>query len=362
MSVEQQLTPARAAEILATLEEKDATLCRYPGCPNPRIATTKTGRPAVYCDNPEHNAVNNHRALKQLRAIVASANGETTTKSEERSSSGGIVAVETLRNSVVSRISQLQSDLDSYLAALAQIADPDFSAAQIQAALDQAESRVAEVQQHLSTERSLRLAAEAARTVAEAETQAEREAADLAIQQMEEAEASIQLLKEETKQQIEEIQTERDEAVSSVRIEAQHQVEEIQRQAKEAIVQAQTETSTAQEEARQANTHAHETETNARAQIAIAEQLANEARASLDRERAEVDRLRKELTATVAEARTRAEADRAEARASLDRERAEVDRLRKELATTRARADQLATLSDDLRAQLMQTQREKSNQ
>lgn len=40
----------------------------------------------------------------------------------------------------------------------------------------------------------------------------------------------------------------------------------------------------------------------------------------------------------------------------LERERAEVDRLREELATTRKRADQLEALADEQRTKLMQIQ------
>ncbi|HYU77181.1 MAG TPA: hypothetical protein VEL31_31310, partial [Ktedonobacteraceae bacterium] len=98
-------------------------------------------------------------------------------------------------------------------------------------------------------------------------------------------------------------------------------------------------------------------------QAATASGQVLDARAALDRERAEVDRLRSELAATRKEARERTEADRAEARMALDRERAEIERLRAELTTTRTRADQLAIRSDELRAQLAQiqiTQREKA--
>jgi hypothetical protein len=89
----------------------------------------------------------------------------------------------------------------------------------------------------------------------------------------------------------------------------------------------------------------------------------SEAHASLQRERAEIDRLRGEHAEAIAEARRHAEADRAEARIALERERAEIDRLRTELAAIRkqaeqatTRADTFATLNDELRKQLVQAQ------
>jgi len=117
---------------------------------------------------------------------------------------------------------------------------------------------------------------------------------------------------------------------------------------------------------------------DAQARITSAEQLVREANATVERERTEVDRLRKEHETTSTQARIRAEADRAEAAAALGRERAEVNRLREEVVTITAtsreqvaadrseldrlradlvashvRADQLATLSDELRTQLL---------
>ncbi len=86
-------------------------------------------------------------------------------------------------------------------------------------------------------------------------------------------------------------------------------------------------------------------EAEARAQKATAERQIHDAQTVLDRERAEVDRLRSDLIAAralIEQANTRAEAGRSEARATLDRERAEVDRLRSELTTTRTRTEQLA--------------------
>ncbi len=354
MSTEGQLPkdPAEATKLLAALVEKDQneTVCRYPTCHETRQTTTGTGRPSAYCQNPEHTAVSNHRARQQLRATAAGMTTETTPKREHPFPAVD-APVESLRASVVARIAQLQGDLERYLAALSEIADPDLAAATIQATLDQAEARVAEAQLSASKERSLRLAADTARMAAQEETRAEREAAELAIQRLEEAEARIQSQKEE----IERIQAERDDTVNRVRIEAQRTIEEVEQQARKDVALAQAATTAAEVQASQADAHAAE----ARAQAATARALVQEVQTALDRERTEVDRLRSELATTIMDARTRAEADRAEARVALDRERAEVDRLRAELSTTRTRADQLTAALDALREQFVQvTQRE----
>jgi len=370
-----------ATEVLAALvlKDQDETICRYPTCHTPRRAETGTGRPSAYCSDPDHTAVSNHRARASLKAIAAGVVQETVVKQERPT---GIVPVESLRSSVLQGMTQLQGSLERYITTLVEISDPDVSAAQIQATLDRADTRIAEALQNASTERSLRLAADAASVAARQEAQAEREAAELAVVHMEEAEAKTQRVIEESEQQIIAVQAERDETIDRVRGEARQQIDEAFQQAKEAVAVAETATATAQVEARQANVRAHDAEVDARTRIATAERLVSEANATLDRERTEVDRLRGELATTITEARRRADADRAEAASLLERERGEVNRLRKELTTattnareqaaathdemkqlreelvaTRTRADRLAELNDELRTQLMQRQK-----
>jgi colicin import membrane protein len=365
--------PAIAAEILAALKTKDEdeTICRYPTCHELRVAPIGSGRPSAYCQNPDHTAVTNHRARQQLRAIAQGVTKDVAA-SPRQSPPPGIAEVSSLRGSVLDRMAQLQKEMERYVTALKEMADPDLSAAQIQAALDLADVRVAEAQQSASAERSLRLAADTARLAAQEEARTEREAAELAIQHMEEAEARSQRLIIETERQIAEIQTERDETVERIRAEMERKIEEIKTQAKQAIEEAQARQDEAEEEARQANARANTAESSARAQTVTSERLVAEARATLERERAEVDRLRAELAATITEARTTLERertesrttlerDRTESRATLDRERAEVDRLRAELERARTqaeqantRADRLATQNDELRSQLVQ--------
>jgi len=369
--------PLAAAEVLVALNEKDRdeTICRYPTCHAPRRAT-ETGRPSAYCSDSGHTAVTNHRARASLKASASGVSGETPTKKEHPT---GAIPVESLRSSVLQSMTQLQSGLERYISTLVEITDPDISVAQIQAVQDRAETRIAEAQQNVSTERSLRLAAEAASSAARQEAQAEREAAELAIQHMEEADAKAQRVSEDAEQQIVAMRQERDATVERVRNEAQQQIEEAFREAKEVVAFAEAEATTARGEARQAEERAHDAQVDAQARIVAAEQLVREANATVERERTEVDRLRKEHETTIQEARRRAEADRAEAAAALARERAEVsrvreevvtvtknareqaaadrgelDRLRADLAASHIRADQLATLADELRTQLTQ--------
>lgn len=350
--------PTRAAEILAALGEKDQneTVCRYPTCDLPRTITTGSGRPSAYCDNPDHNAVSNHRARASLRTIATGATA-TTPKREASPPTvmvGGAAPVETLRASIVNRIVQLQSDMERYLTTLAEIADPDAAAAQIQTTLDRAEARIAEAQQNASSERALRLAADTTRLAAQTEANAEREAAEQAIQRMEEIEERLQRQKEDFEQQIAEMRSAHEQALTNARTETQKKIQTIEKQSLEAVTLARAATTKAQEETKLATAKAHEAETTAHAQVAAAEQLLAEARVNLDRERSEVDRLRKEHAEAVTNMRTQAEAERSQARIDLDRERGEVDQLRKELATLRTRADQLLATNEKLQTDLVQ--------
>jgi colicin import membrane protein len=184
------------AAMIATLEVKDQdeVICRYPTCNNLRQAATGTGRPSAYCDNTDHTPVSNHRARQQLRAAVAGGSSATPVKPEQASP---VVPVESLRTTVVHGMQQLQTNLERYLSIITTLADPDLSAAQIQATLDQAQTRVAEAQQIISAERSLRLAAEIARTAAEAQAQEAHDAAESAIGRMEEVEARSEQQRDE---------------------------------------------------------------------------------------------------------------------------------------------------------------------
>src|SRR5258708_18306544 len=105
--------PGTAAAILADLQQKDAdeTVCRYPTCHEPRQIATGTGRPSAYCSHTEHNAVNNHRVRRQLKDIAAGVTPEAPSK---RDTLAGVVQVESLRQSVVGGMLQLQDHLELY--------------------------------------------------------------------------------------------------------------------------------------------------------------------------------------------------------------------------------------------------------
>lgn len=321
--------PAQAAAILAALEHKPEQECAYPTCHRPRQAAFGTGRPSAYCDDPRHTAVNAHRARQYLRAM---ATPDVTPPTQDPASGAATASTaESLHASLLQRMTLFQNELERYVTTLKALSDPDLAAAQIKAALDQANSRVAEIQQALSSEQALRLKAEAELLTVQAETAAEREAAEQAIARMEEAE-----------QRVVAIQAERDATIEGLQTETQQRLQEMQ----SALIQANAETAKAQEEARLANATALE----ARTQTATAERLIQEAHTSLERERAERDRLRSELE----EVRTRAYADlqaeRQYAANELQRERTERDRLRKEWEELRTQL--LAELQEERRSTL----------
>lgn len=340
MNQELPKDPGTAAAALVDLAEKDLdeALCRYPTCRELRQTAPTSGRPSAYCGNPEHTALTSHRARQQLKAVAA---GKTPESVSKREAPLGVTQLESLRQSVVSGMLQLQSNLDRYVSSLTELADPDVSAAQIQAALDRAETRIAEAQQSVSAERSLRLAAEAARQIALQDAQAEHDAAELAIQRMEEAEARRRHQEEEAEQRIAEILAEKDLSITYVQAEGSRHREEIETLSRETIAQAEAQIDKAESEARAAEVRAHDAEMKAQQRIELAEQLVTEARVTLERERAEVDHLQREL----AETHKLAEQLATEARVTLERERAEVDRLREELLLIRKRADQLDALA-----------------
>ncbi len=348
--------PQAAAAILAELAAKDAdeTICRYPTCHAQREARKESGRPSAYCNNPEHTAISNHRARRRLEALAAQA----TTEAPKPTPLSSMSQTESLRQSVLLSVTQLQTHLERYVTTLTSMTDPDIALAHLQAAQAQAESRIAEIQQNLSMERSLRLAAETDRQNAIQQAQSAQEAAELAIERMEAVEATMQQVQAESAQRITQIQEEMAQRIADIQAEAQRQQEAVQQQASERIAQAQAQEAQARAEANDAVLRAHDAETRAHSQIETAERLAAEARAALAREQTEVDRLREELART----HTRAEADRTEARASLTREQAEVDRLRQEVQATRTRADQLEIALQELRAQLEQLQRTHTEQ
>ena len=241
-----------------------------------------------------------------------------------------------MRASVLSSIVGLQQSLERYVTILTEIADPDLAVAQIQAC-------EATAQQVVATERSLRLAAEVALSLIQQEVQSEREAAELASESLETAEARIRILEEETEQKIAQLQEDQNRTIERLQVEAEQKMAEVEKQANEAIGLAQAATRSAQGETQQAET----LKTQAQAQATTAERLLQETQTALERERAE-------WTTTRDQASKREESDRAEARKALEREQAEIDRLRGELTAARTRADQLVTLTDDLRAQLLQ--------
>lgn len=321
---------AMAAKILDDLAQKDLneTICRYPTCQEKRV-TPGPGRPSTYCDNKEHTALNNHRARQFLKTLALNKPPVESDETDESPSPAvAIHQVESLRGSVVTGMLQLQSNLERYLGTLKTLADPDIASAQLQAATARLDSRLSDMQERLSTEISLRLAADASRQAAQEESASSKDAADLAIKRMEEAEARTLRIQEETEQQLATLREETEQQIASARRDAQHAIEVVEQEAKVTVEQAQAETHQAQRQAQEA-------EMNSRTQVAAAERLVQEAQKALEQERAEVQRLRTDL----ADTRSQGKADRDQAQNALEQERAEVQRLRTTLAQVQAQAN-----------------------
>jgi colicin import membrane protein len=358
--------PVAAQQLLAALVIKDQNeaFCRYPTCPEPRKAAENGGKPPAYCGNATHTPQRNFRARAFLKALAAGL-APTSLETEQPAS---VLTVQSLRDTTLEVLATFQHQLGLYVAAISELADPEMAAFQIQAAEHRAAARVAEAQELVNTERALRLAAENARTAAQQEAGAEREAAALAIARMNEAQEGAQVQRAEHERHIAEIQQERATAIEEIREEAEQRIAEVQQRASKDIAQAQDLAAVAQEEARQANARAHDAQTEARARVASAEQLVAEAHAARQREQDEVARLRHARDAVAAEARTRAETDRneirqlraelaeaiAQARTRAEDDRAEIQQLRAHLTAATRRADDLALVNDTLRSQFLQ--------
>ncbi|MBV9708649.1 MAG: hypothetical protein JO125_14720 [Chloroflexi bacterium] len=279
-----------AATLLATLleKDKDEKVCRYPTCHEPRQAPGGTGRRSAYCSDPEHTALTNHRARATLRALAAGTEQTTVINNNTLPQVGEAAS---LRASVLSSIVGLQQSLERYVTILTEIADPDLAVAQIQAC-------EATAQQVVATERSLRLAAEVALSLIQQEVQSEREAAELASESLDTAEARIRILEEETEQKIAQLQEDQNRTLEHLQVEAEQKIAEVEKQANEAIGLAQAATRSAQGETQQAET----LKAQAQAQATTAERLLQETQTALERERAE-------LTTTRDQASKREESD-----------------------------------------------------
>ena len=380
MSILDQLPKdqATALDVLAKLAEKDKDerVCSYPTCPDPRRQGTGVGKPPIFCENPEHNAVNNFRARKKLTGVAA-GEAETLGRRGEVLLTG--LVMESSRNTVVAGMEQLQCELERYASILADMTDPDLAAAREKANQDQTNVRVAEADQRASMEKELRLAAENANQAAQRDAQAARDATELAIKQLEDNEARMQQLREDTEQRVVDTQAACDAIVVQVREDAQRQIAEAQEQARNAVNTAEQIVAEAVQESREAREQQQEAEETARVEIATAKQLVDEAHKERDREREEVRRLRQELSEarqraegeqtrllqTIEEMRQRAatdrtemenriERERADARLLVEREREETQRVRQDLQEARAQMERAERRSLDLTAQIDQ--------
>ncbi len=361
-----------ARHILDTLviKDQDETICRYPTCPKSRKAPENGGKPPAYCENTLHTPQRNLRARLYLEDLAKEL-PPTFLETEQPVTAA---QVQSLREKTLAELQRFSGQLSQYVAGLKELADPEITVAQIEAAQHRADALIAVSQEKVETERSLRLAAEHARDTAQRDAQAARDEAALAIAKMQEIETHVTQQQQAYALQIVTLQQEHEQIIETIRAEAQQRIEEIQRQADQAIARAQDATTTAEEEVQHARMRAHDAETETRMQIEHANHLVAEAQATLRREQEEVLRLRQERDDVVADARTRAETDRKEiqqirealtrenldAHTRADDDRTEIQRLRESLKVATMRADDLARANDGLRTQLLQeTRREK---
>jgi DNA repair exonuclease SbcCD ATPase subunit len=363
---------AEAQQFLIALEKKDQdkTLCSYPTCKQSRRSPPEGGgNIPAYCDDEAHTSLSNSRLRANIKKL---ANGLKAPKLEtEQPVTTKMVQV--LEEKALVQMKRFHHDFGLYVAAIEEIADPDITSAQIEAAQFHAEAQIASIQEAMKTEQAFRKSAEnlrdtaqAARDAAQQDAQAARGETALVRTKLQQSEEQIQFLKEQHEQEVASRKQEHAAELEALQRETQKQIEAIRDQAKKDIASAQEKTDAAQRDANGANIRAHDAETKATIEIASAEQRVKEAQNSLKREQDEVAQLRQARDATTVENKKRAEADlkeRERLRTELttvhqrtENDQKEIERVRDSRDRAIERADELARLNDTLRTQLLQIQ------
>lgn len=113
--------------------------CKYPGCRRPvEQATGAPGRPAEYCDDPEHTAV---RAWRARRSGDTAAAGEPDDLGRPVAMASARAGM--LRDDFVKTAEQLTEQLSRGLDELRTLTDPDAAAAQVETVSAEAAEQVA---------------------------------------------------------------------------------------------------------------------------------------------------------------------------------------------------------------------------
>jgi len=114
--------------------------CRYPGCQRPTApAEDGVGRPPEYCDDPTHTRGAAWRARRDARAAAGAAVPDDL----DRPVSMARARAADYAEQVTGQVLTLTATLNTVLAQLRTLGDPDAAAVQIEAVTAEAEQRVA---------------------------------------------------------------------------------------------------------------------------------------------------------------------------------------------------------------------------
>ncbi|HEX4724944.1 MAG TPA: hypothetical protein VH333_20685 [Pseudonocardiaceae bacterium] len=334
--------------------------CSFPGCARPVPRTGGPGRPAEYCDLPEHTRWRAWRERQRIQDADNEQASVTVTKSGEdpRPASTAHGRAEELTDRVRLLANELTTSLAGAVRELGTMTDPATVAAELEATRTDAARRVAQAQADLAKADQRRRAAQRAAEQAEAAAHDAVAAAEQAEQHAEASRAGEQRAFAEAEAAIR--RTEDD--VASVRAEARDEVDAIRRDAADLVEQARIRAETRIEEAarttaRQIAAARAETEATVAAVTAERGRALDEA-ARIAAEQVSAARTEAEdMVASVAAERDAAShrvrvaelaAERAgqaaaDARADLDLVRAELARGRQETATLRVAAERQLT-------------------
>lgn len=332
-------------------------LCRFPGCTRPAMPGDGTGRPPVYCDNPQHHRASAWRARHQSGDDTLTPAATAAPKDR---------AVDTARSratSITAQVRDLVELLDERLvtliAELRTLGDTGAVEAQLDSVKSQAQAETAEANARAARAEEDRLKAEDDRAEADAAAAEALQAAGKAEAAAAQAKADLEQVRAELEQRVaamvaeqtrlaEEHALERDRLVAdaAARFDAEHGLRvAAEGQAAAANQRAYTETARADRadtlivelrgQIAQADTLAQqqaETVTDLNSQVAVLTVERDTARQAVEQERAVADR-------RVADLQTAHEGQ-------LARQDTETARLRRDLAEQRSRADRAEALLD----------------
>lgn len=295
--------------------------CGYPGCGRPVLRTGGPGRPAEYCDLPEHTRWRAWRERQRIRDAESQDSTVTVTKppvSDPSSAAHG--RAEELTDRIRLLVGELAGSLSGVLRELDTMTDPATVAAELEATRTDAARRIAQAQAELAKAEQRRRGAQracesaeaaaqdavAAAEAAEQATEAARESEQRALTDAREtaarAEDDIATVRAEAQDEIAAIRRDAAELVEQGRIRAATQVEEVQRESAEALVELRAEADRELAELRQQSAEqverAQRERDDALTRAQAAEVTAERADQAAADARADTGRLREELAET----------------------------------------------------------------